>query len=83
MTTSGVQSIVWEFYANVLASRLDKVHVRGKWVTFIAQAINKVLGLPSIDPKEEDYCQFLLSEIDYEAVKNCICLLGAQLPIGP
>ena len=70
MRTCGVTSIVREFYANVPASRLDKVYVRGTWVDFHARAINAVLGLPDIDPDEEDYRQFLLSQIDYEAVKN-------------
>ena len=40
MMTSGVQSIVREFYANAMGSRLDKVYVRKKWSPFRARAIN-------------------------------------------
>ena len=78
MFSSGVASVVREFYANVLDSRKDRVYVRGKWVPFTPATINEILELPRFDTNMDDYRHFLSSEIDYNAVRDRICLPGTQ-----
>lgn len=40
----GALQLVKEFYANLEEKVVDKVIVRGKWISMFSEAINKLIG---------------------------------------
>ena len=59
----GVASVVWEFHSNLPFKVGTTVFVRGKWVEFGAQAINRIYRL--LNDNSAEY-RALFTETDYE-----------------
>ena len=59
----GVASVVWEFHSNLPFKVGTTVFVRGKWVEFGAQAINRIYRL--LNDNSAEY-RALFAETDYE-----------------
>lgn len=50
--------LVYEFYVNLKNKHNNKVFVKGVWVPFTAEYINRVFYLPHIKPEEENTLNF-------------------------
>ena len=62
----GFAAVVREFYANTVGKKNKTVYVRGKWISFDSEAINKTYNLKEL--KDGSKFKKLHKELEYQKI---------------